>query len=314
MTFGNATGCLCATLVAIFLATGAVGQPRTGRQEPDTIRTAKVARPEVGACRLRTALVAGTAMGGAIILLDKAWYTQYDRGPFHSFDDSGEWLQMDKAGHVFSAYTLGRWGHAAWQRCGTSEREGILIGGGLGFLFLAGVEVLDGTSSGWGFSWSDMLANTTGAGFFMGQEVLWGEQRSTLKLSAHPTPYADQRPDLLGEGLGERILKDYNGQTIWWSTNLWSFAKQSRLPHWLNVAVGYGGEGMTTAFPNTNERTGPDDRFRQFYVAPDVDLTRIRSGSAVVRTLLFVLNGIKVPLPALEFRSNGRILAHGLYF
>ncbi len=253
-------------------------------------------------------------MTGTFILLDKAWYTQYDRGPFHSFDDSGEWLQMDKAGHLFSAYTLGRWGHASWSRCGTSQNESTLIGGGLGFLFLTGVEILDGTSAGWGFSWSDMAANTMGAGLFMGQQALWDEQRITVKLSAHLTPFAQQRPDLLGEGLSERILKDYNGQTIWLSSNLRSFNKQGNLPPWLNMAFGYGAEGMITAFPQEPGSLGPTDRYRQYYLSPDVDLTRIKTRSPVWRTVLFVLNGIKVPLPALEFRSNGRVLAHGLYF
>ncbi|MBX2971723.1 MAG: DUF2279 domain-containing protein [Flavobacteriales bacterium] len=248
-------------------------------------------------------------MVGAIALLNGAWYTQYDRSAFHSFDDSGEWLQMDKAGHFFSAYTLGRWGHAAWDRCGTSHRQALFIGGSLGLAFLTGVEVLDGTSAGWGFSWSDMAANVAGAGFFMGQQGLWKEQRITVKLSAHLTPYAAQRPDLLGESVGERILKDYNGQTIWLSANAKSFLSRSGLPGWLNVAFGYGGDNMLTAFP-----VAGDGRFRQFYLAPDIDLTRIKSGSKVVRTILFVLNGVKVPLPGMEVRSTGRVLFHGFAF
>lgn len=248
-------------------------------------------------------------MAVGLVALNEAWYTQYERSPFHSFDDSGEWLQMDKAGHFFSAYTLGRWGHAAWRRCGTRPRSSVLVGGSLGLLFLTGVEVLDGTSAGWGFSWTDMAANVAGAGFFMGQEALWKEQRITVKLSAQLTPYAELRPDLLGESLGERVLKDYNGQTIWLSGNMRSFMPNGRIPSWFNVAIGYGGDNMLTAF-----HVDDDGRFRQFYLAPDVDLTRIRSGSKVVRTLLFVLNGIKVPLPGIEVRSTGRVLFHGLAF
>ncbi|MCB0766495.1 MAG: DUF2279 domain-containing protein [Flavobacteriales bacterium] len=248
-------------------------------------------------------------MVAGIALLNGAWYTQYDRSAFHSFDDSKEWLQMDKAGHLFSAYTLGNWGHAAWSRCGTSSKEAILVGGSLGLVFLTGVEVLDGTSTGWGFSWSDMAANVAGAGLFMGQQAGWGEQRITLKLSAHLTPFAADRPDLLGESLGERILKDYNGQTIWLSANMGRFQPGTRLPPWLNLAFGYGGEQMVTAF-----ETPGDGRFRQYYLAPDIDLTRIRSGSGFVRTMLFVLNGIKVPLPGMEVRSTGRVLFHGIVF
>ena len=248
-------------------------------------------------------------MVAGLALLNEAWYTRYERSAFHSFDDSGEWLQMDKAGHFFSAYTIGNWGHALWDRCGTSRSEAILAGGSLGLVFLTGVEILDGTSSGWGFSFSDMGANLAGTGLFMGQQLFWGEQRITPKLSVHLTAYAPQRPQVLGEGLGERILKDYNGQTIWLSADLGRFLPATGLPPWLNVAFGYGADRMLTAF----EVPG-DGRYRQYFLAPDVNLTRIRSRSAVVRTLLFVLNGIKVPLPGVEFRSNGRVLFHGLVF
>lgn len=261
------------------------------------------------ACRVTNAAVAGGIMATGLIGLNGVWYSQYDRSRFHTFDDSGEWLQMDKAGHFFSAYTLGTWGHAAWDRCDASERESILLGGSLGLIFLSGVEVLDGTSSGWGFSWSDMAANLGGAGLFMGQQAVWKEQRIAVKFSARPTPFAARRPDVLGESLGERILKDYNGQTIWLSANMHSFLPESRLPAWLNIAVGYGGENMLSAFPEPG-----DGRFRQYYLAPDIDLTRIESGSPWVRTLLFVLNGVKVPLPGIEVRSTGRVLVHGLAF
>lgn len=248
-------------------------------------------------------------MAGSIALLNEAWYTQYDRSAFHSFDDSREWSQMDKVGHLFSAYTLGRWGHAAWERCGAGEHGSILLGGSLGLIFLSGVEILDGTSAGWGFSWSDMAANLAGGGLFMGQQAVWDEQRVTVKFSARTTRYAAERPELLGEGLGERILKDYNGQTIWLSANVRGLFPGSSVPDWLNLAVGYGAENMVTAFPQAN-----DGRYRQYYIAPDLDLTRIPSKRSWVRTVLFVLNGVKLPLPGIEFDSKGRTFLRGVVF
>lgn len=216
---------------------------------------------------------------------------------------------MDKAGHLFSAYTIGRWGHAAWDRCGARERNSILVGGSLGLAFLTGVELLDGTSSGWGFSWSDMLANTAGAGLFMGQQALWQEQRITVKFSARTTSYAARRPDVLGKGLAEQILKDYNGHTIWFSANLDRFMPGISLPPWMNLAIGHGAEGMLTGTPEAG-----DGRYRQFYMAPDIDLTRIPARRKWVRTVLFVLNGIKVPLPGIEIDAKGRTMFRGMVF
>ncbi len=262
-----------------------------------------------GRCLRRTAMGLGVGMAGTYVLLDRAWYADYERSPMHAFNDGDEWMQMDKAGHVFSAYTLGSWGHAMLSRCGADQRLAVWAGGSLGLVFLTGVELLDGTSAAWGFSWWDMAANLGGAGLFIGQQAWWKEQRLQVKLSAHLTPYAEQRPDLLGESIPERLLKDYNGQTIWLSGNFRSFAPRSRIPKWLNLAVGMGAEGMTTASPEPG-----DGRYRQIYVSPDIDLTRIPTRSSLVRTLLFVLNGIKFPAPAVEFRSTGQVVGHWVYF
>ena len=50
------------------------------------------------------------------------------------------------------------------------------------------VEVFDGFSSEWGFSWGDMLANTTGTTLYISQELLWKEQRIVPKFSFHKKP------------------------------------------------------------------------------------------------------------------------------
>ena len=185
----------------------------------------------------------------------------------------------------------------------------------MGLVLLTGVEILDGTSEAWGFSAWDMVANLGGASLFLGQDALWGEQRIRPKLSAHFTHFAAERPELLGRGLADRILKDYNGQTIWLSANLKSFLPSTRIPGWLNIAGGYGGENMVSAFPITPLVVGDQsDRYRQYYLAPDIDFTRIRTRSKVLRTVFFVLNGIKFPLPAVEFQSTGKVVGHWVYF
>jgi uncharacterized protein YfiM (DUF2279 family) len=265
-------------------------------------------------CLIGTTAGLGAGMAGSLVLLERAWYADFERSSFHTFDDSGEWLQVDKAGHFFSAYTLGRWGHALLDRCGTRGSTATWLGGSLGLVFLTGVEVLDGTSAGWGFSWSDMAANVAGAGFFVGQQLLWEEQRIHVKFSAQPTRFAEMRPSLLGEGLAERILKDYNGQTFWLSANI-NRLTGLQVPEWLAIAGGYGATGMITAHPPEPMMLYyGHERLRQFYLSPDIDLMRFRTRSKLFNTVLFVLNGVKVPLPTLEIRSDGRVLGHLLHF
>jgi uncharacterized protein YfiM (DUF2279 family) len=258
----------------------------------------------------------GASMAGSIVLLDQAWYAGYDRAPLHSFNDGDEWLQMDKAGHLFSAYTLGAWGHKLLDRCDPESRKALWWGTGSGLAFLTAVELLDGTSAAWGFSWWDMAANVSGSALYLGQELGWGEQRIRLKLSARHTSYAAMRPELLGEGDVERILKDYNGLSLWMSANLESFAGKEGLPPWLNVAVGYSAEGMITAStPAGADAFGGDLlRQRRYFLAPDIDLSRIKTRSKALRTVFFVLNSIKIPTPALELNGSGQLKGHWIYF
>ncbi|WP_155087166.1 DUF2279 domain-containing protein [Winogradskyella ouciana] len=249
----------------------------------------------------------------ALIGLDQLWYADYPRSSFKTINDSGEWLQMDKFGHVFSSYQLGRIGANTLNWAGISKKDQLLFGSTLGLGFLTAVEVMDGFSEEWGFSWTDMAANVTGTGLYIGQELLWKEQRILLKYSFHRTDFAKQRPDKLGNGLFEEFLKDYNGQTYWLSANLNSFFKTDYIPNWLNLAFGYGADGMLTGEPNDPLFLN-QNRTRQYYLSLDIDLTRIKTNSNVLKTIFDVFNVIKVPFPAIELNSEGRLKMHYFYF
>jgi len=251
----------------------------------------------------------------ALIGLDQLWYKDYPRSKFHTLDDNDEWLQMDKLGHVFTSYQIGRIGAEVLDWSGVSEKNQLIYGSTLGFTFLTAVEVFDGFSEEWGFSWGDIIANATGTGLYVGQELLWKEQRMVLKYSFHQTQYATLRPDKLGENFLQEMLKDYNGQTYWLSVNLHSFFKESKLPKWLNVAFGYGAEGMLTGRNETlDNQFVNQQRIRQYYFSLDVDLTKIKTNSSVLRTIFDVFNLIKVPFPAMEFNDENGIKFHPIYF
>lgn len=250
-----------------------------------------------------------------LVGLNQLWYADYPKSKFHTLNDNNQWLQMDKLGHVFSAYQLGRLGANTLHWSGVSKQDQLIYGSTIGVAFLTVVEVFDGYSEEWGFSWGDMAANVTGAGLYIGQELLWKEQRFTIKYSFHRTDYAPQNPEVLGNGFSEEFLKDYNGQTYWLSLNLHAFFKESKIPSWLNVALGYGAEGMISGSnTNDNDVVQEQNPYRQFYLSLDLDLTRIKTNSHVLRTIFDVFNVIKVPFPALEFNDKNGIKFHGIYF
>lgn len=264
--------------------------------------------------------------GGSLVVLNSTWYKDYPRTSFHTFDDSREWLQVDKVGHAWTAYNTSRGSTAMWQWAGMPHKKSVWIGGLSGAAYLTAIEFLDAHSAKWGWSWSDIGANIFGSGLFMTQELLWKEQRIQYKFSFHSKRYGEpqleQRADeLFGKSWYERMLKDYNAQTYWLSASIRSFFPKSNWPVWLNVAVGYGADGMFGGFENKwTTSTGSDitrydiPRKRQFYIAPDIDFTKIKTNSPFLRTVFSFLNAFKCPAPALMLDSKGKFRAYALYF
>lgn len=263
-------------------------------------------------------------IAGTLGVLNQYWYKNQPRQSLASFDDSREWLQIDKAGHIFSTYLEARLSNSIWKWSGTPHQKSVLLGTGMALLYQTSFEIMDGTVSTYGFSWSDVGANTVGAGLFAFQELQWKEQRIQPKVSYSGQHYdaslIARAQQLYGKNGAERFLKDYNGQTHWWSVNVKSFAKQSKLPSWLNVAVGYGANGMLGGFENKwkdalgNEVTRYDIvRSRQWYLAPDIDFTKIKTKKKGLKILFYALNLVKFPAPGLEL-SDGKLKLKGVIF
>jgi len=302
----------------------------------DSVRTGFLQVPEsFHKGRFYTSLISGSVVyTGLMIGLNEAWYKDYPRSKFHLFNDSKEWEYMDKAGHFMTTYYESHCSFSGAKWTGIPRRKAMWLGAGLGLMYQTSIEIFDGFSTEWGFSTYDMFANILGAGFFVGQELLWEEQRIFMKFSSLPPNYKDQIfidqfgneqslqdrvDDLYGTTLPERILKDYNGQIIWASLNISSFSnnKNTNFPEWLNIAVGYGANNMFGGFENEWEVNEAGDffkipqgtltRYNQFYLSPDIDFTRIKTKSPFLKTLLFLANALKVPAPAMEINSRGKV-------
>ena len=277
--------------------------------------------------RVRLVAIANVVGYSSILAgLNADWYSNYPRSKFHTFNDIPEWLQVDKAGHMYGAYIESRLSMELWRWTGISQKKRIWYGGLSGVLYQAIIETLDGFSSGWGWSWGDIGANVAGSTTMIAQELAWNDQRIKLKFSFHKNDYGEPALNLradkvYGKTLAERFIKDYNATTFWASANMKSFLPQSNLPPWLSVAVGYGAEGMFGARDNTakdvNGNTTFDrrdiKRYRQWYLAPDIDFTKIKTNKKAMRFLFTVLTAFKFPAPSLEF-SNGKFKVNAVTF
>ncbi|MPR31996.1 DUF2279 domain-containing protein [Salmonirosea aquatica] len=254
----------------------------------------------------QTALYAGSLYG-----LSKTWY----KNPLTRFsvaDDSHEWKQIDKVGHLYTSFQISRHTAELYKKTGISRKQAVLYGAISGFFFQTPIEILDGFSPDYGFSIGDMAANLAGPLLFVGQYAFWDEVRIQPKFSFHFTDLATIRPELLGRNRSEQWLKDYNGQTYWFSGSPHSFFPGSRWPAWLCLSVGYGIQDMVAAETQQSVELGYRP-YRQYYFSLDVDFTKIKTRSRLIKTLAFMLNTLKIPAPAVSFSREG-VTFKPLYF
>jgi hypothetical protein len=277
----------------------------------------------------RTQLIGGTNVivyGTAMIGLYSAWYKNYPQSKLHTFNDIGEWNQMDKYGHMYSAYAESKVSMELWRWTGIDRKKRIWLGGMSGAMYQTVIEVLDGFSAEWGWSWGDFAANIAGSGLLISQELAWDEQRIQMKWSFHRKKYEDQSLDersdaLFGKSNLERFLKDYNGQTYWLSVSPKSFFPHSNYPAWLQISVGVGAEGLfgghkNIAFDengNVNFDRRDVSRRRQWFIAPDIDLTKIKTNKRGVKLAFQILNVFKFPTPSFGY-SGGKLNWNWIHF
>lgn len=137
--------------------------------------------------------------------------------------------------------------------------------------------------------------------------------RTVVSAQAGPsqTTLRARADNLYGEGVLERFLKDYNGQTIWLSVDLKAFMPDSRWPDFLDLALGYSAEHLYGGFDNAWETDeaqfvldGIYPRSRQWVLALDYDLSSLEMKSEFGRGLIRFLDIFKWPAPGVWHDSE----------
>jgi len=292
----------------LFGAIMGIAQPQFIESYPDTLNKK----------RLHKVIGYGTATYLAgLAFLSFIWYEDQEPVPFHVYNDASGYLQVDKAGHAYSAYHISYTAYYALRWAGLDKKKALIYGGSAGFVFLIPVEIFDGAYDGWGFSWSDMAANALGSLLFVTQEALLNEQLIMMKFSYSPSIYPKYH-SILGESQIESFFLDYNAHTYWLSLNISGLAGGRIKPRWLNLAFGYSANGMIKEFENPQFYQGEPfpylERYRQFLISLDIDFSRIPTKKKWLRTTFRILNLFKVPFPALEFNRIDGMKFSLVYF
>lgn len=240
---------------------------------------------------LKTALVGGgftAILGGLQIYQYNAFWS--DRTTFRIIEDGDLEYGADKGGHMFAAYTMSKFATDALLTSGFSHDLAVVSGGLIGAGYQFFVEVQDGFGKNWGFSPTDVYANTAGSVLHILQHFVPFFSNIHYKATYLPAPWMDEKTR---KGSSNPI-DDYSAWTWWFSFNihgmLWEEAKPF-WPSWLNLSVGYAARNLEWA-----------DASRRYIIALDYDMEKLLpSGGPVWNWFRQYLNLLKFPSPALEF-------------
>ena len=254
----------------------------------------------------------------SIFVLNNTWYKDKERVPFHFYNDNAGYMQVDKFGHMFGSYVYSYIGYFGLLKLGATRKEALIFGSTLGFVLQFPIEIMDGLHEGYGFSWGDIVANTLGSALVFGQELLFREQVIKYKFSYWESEYSKNSNGYYGNTTMNRLFKDYNGHTYWFSVPFKKFVLKQSLPPWLSISFGYGANGMYGEFENITSYNGvaiPEtERYRQYLLSLDIDWPKIKTNSKFLNVLFKGMTFIKLPFPTLEYNSKGQFKGYWIYY
>ena len=258
---------------------------------------------------------------GAVITFDfigmmklkETWYND-QRGKFHATSwesDIRRWQQMDKLGHCVHAAYASDLFSKIYRWAGYSAHQSIWMGSLSGWLWMLQMEITDGFFVRWGFSYGDLIANTTGAAFSALRQYFPTQLGGLrFKVSYHTSLAYRQghyyRPEIM-------IMDDYEGITFWFTANLYDMLPTSLQKEYpdilkpIGLAIGHTAKGVAR-----NSLGG----HREILLSIDIDITKIPLGPLddfpIVRFIKDELNFLKIPMPTI--RITGKRVFYGVYF
>lgn len=219
---------------------------------------------------------------------------------------------MDKLGHFYSTYHISQVSTSIFRSAGVQPRNAAILGSSLAWAYLFSIEVLDGYNQQWGFSPTDILANTLGSSLALAQNLLFHREIVTPKFSFYRSPYAIYRPDVLGSTYAEQFFKDYNGQHYWLSFEAAKIFSSSAIPKWLCFSLGYSIDGKLAGMENVYQHQDGATSVhfkaeRQFLFSLDINPAQLPIRNKYVKALLSPFKLIKLPFPTIGLQGGNWI-------
>ena len=296
---------------------------KTGAQvRPDSAQTTPASRPDTLIPadtlsrlkrRLRTGLLLSSSvltLGATYVYLEKRWWGD-GYTSFH-LDDGRDYRyasNVDKLGHLLGGVFTADVYYGGFRWAGMAQRRAEWYALGATAFVQLSIEFKDGFSPNYGFAWADVAVGTLGGFWPMLQNRSPFFRDSQFKISYW------KRTNKYFEHRGIKPLAfsidDYINQAYWFSFSpgyVFGPKFRQKWPDWLQFSVGVGLDANTWS-PTRNGEGG----LWEVYLAPDIDLVKLfKPRRPFLRSVLHVLNYIKVPMPTLQIAPKPKLW--GLYF
>lgn len=250
----------------------------------------------------KLSVIGGITIGGFIYghaLQSDIWW-KGEKVPFR-FEWNYDWkyaLGADKLGHFYFPYLMTNVYSDAFQWSGIEKKKSLYYASSLSFLYQTYIEIRDGFSKEWGFSWGDFTANTLGAAYPIFQEEIPFLKNVNMKLSFYPS-------ERFKSGSHSVIIDDYESTYHWLSFNIYNFLPDKMknwYPKWINLALGHGVRELDSQKGGKHE----------FFIALDWNLEELPGEGWFINLLKKYLNFYKLPAPAVQITPE--VVWFGLKF
>jgi hypothetical protein len=250
----------------------------------------------------------GTSFVGGNIELwhyfKKAWWSG-EKAPHFFFrsDWDEDFRDQDKFGHLLGGYQLTRAGYESLRASCVSEQGALAAAVVYAALFQLQIEIFDGMYKKYGFSYADMIANTTGQTLAAVEEL--HPHLKWLKPTISYSPSAAMRNRANFTQPSElRSSLDYSGQTYWFAADVHALLPTRMQAYWPSLLRASIGHSITDY---VDPVTGATQRARRkLFLSIDIDPEKLPGENALWKAVKHQISYYHFPSPALQLTPSLR--------
>lgn len=249
----------------------------------------------------KLSFIGAATLGGFIYgqAFQKNLWWKGEKSSFH-FNWKEDWayaLGADKLGHFYFPMLATNIYSDAFVWSGIDKEQSLLYGGITALTYQSFIEIKDGFSKQWGFSWGDFSANFLGTAYPLLQHKYPQLKNFNLKVSFFPS-------ERFKHGSNKVIFDDYESTYHWLSISIANYLPEEvgkYYPKFMNVAVGHSVKGF-----NTNSR------HREIFFSLDLNADELPGNSPFLKFIKKYLNFYHFPMPAVKVYPD--VVWYGLKF